>query len=248
MLRAAVEPRFVPVEPASCGWEGRSRRFVPGAMGYGAAVVADDTDALVERAQAGEVRAFEALIAGHLARVRRFARAFAESETDADDLAQEALLRVYRSLCSFRWQSAFSTWLFAVVRSAFLDAGKGRAATRRARELPLAAQHGEVEGGSRPDEALASAEEREQLWAALRQLPEEYRSALVLFDIEGAPYDEVAAVLDVAVGTVKSRLHRGRARLRELLAAAGEAERVRSGEGAPPGTTAAATSSHLWRP
>jgi RNA polymerase sigma-70 factor (ECF subfamily) len=217
-------------------------------MRYGGAVHADDLDALVTRAQAGDVRAFEALVASQLPKVRRFARAFAGSEPEADDLAQEALLRVYRSLGTFRWQSAFSTWLFAVVRSAFLDAGKGRAATRRALEVPLAPEHGELEGGERPDEALGAAQARAQVWAALRRVPEEFRAALVLFDIEGCSYDEVAAVEGVAVGTVKSRLHRGRAHLRRILEEAGALERQRQAVGPLPGTAGAAVSSNVRKP
>jgi RNA polymerase sigma-70 factor (ECF subfamily) len=203
-----------------------------------------DLGALVLRAQAGDVRAFEALVESQLGRVRRFARAFAASEPDADDLAQEALVRVYRGLRGFRWQSAFSTWLYSVVRSAFLDAVKGRAATRREVEEPLGVDHAERPGGERPDELHAAAEERRRVWAALREVPQEFRTAVVLFDIEGCSYDEVAAIEGVAVGTVKSRLHRGRAQLRRLLEATGE-------EGAPStpeaGTSGVATSSHPSR-
>ena len=221
-------------------------------MRYAPGVTADDLDALVARAQAGEVRAFEALVAGQLPKVRRFARAFAASESDADDLAQEAVLRVYRSLRTFRWQSAFSTWLFAVVRSAFLDAGKGRAATRRALEQPLDHEHGQLAGGERPDDALAASQDRQLVWTALRRVPQEFRAALVLFDIEGCTYDEVAAVEGVAVGTVKSRLHRGRAHLRRILEEAGEVERSRAAPGAVPdavpGTSVAADSSQQRNP
>jgi len=203
-------------------------------------------DELVERAQAGDVRAFEALVDAQLPRIRRYARAFAAAEHEADDLAQEALVRVYRSLRSFRWQSAFSTWLFAVVRSAFLDAAKGRAGTRRALEEPLRDHHGEREGGPRPDEALAAEQERRRVWAALREVPDEYRSAVVLFDIEGLSYDEVAAIEAVAVGTVKSRLHRGRAHLRRLL---GEAEATPlTGASDAPGTNDLPAPSHPRKP
>jgi RNA polymerase sigma-70 factor (ECF subfamily) len=206
----------------------------------------EDLDALVARAQAGEVRAFEALVAGHLPQVRRFARAFAASAADADDLAQDALLRVHRNLRLFRWQASFSSWLYAIVRNAFLDAERGRAATRRAREEPLRPEHAEAAGGERPDEALQQAQERERVWAALRQVPVEFRTALVLFDIEGSTYDEVAAVEGVAVGTVKSRLFRGRAHLRRLL---GEAEGAGPGSGAsrPSGTVGAPPTSHPVR-
>jgi RNA polymerase sigma-70 factor (ECF subfamily) len=216
-------------------------------MRYAGEVTADDLDALVARAQGGEVRAFEALVAGQLPRVRRFARAFAANQADADDLAQEALLRVFKSLGSFRWQSAFSTWLFAVVRSAFLDAGKGRAATRRALEQPLEARHAQQAGGERPDEQLEAAQERALVWEAVRRIPVEFRAALVLFDIEGCSYDEVAAVEGIAVGTVKSRLHRARAHLRRILEET--APGGVSGETTPEaGTRRPATSSHLTEP
>jgi RNA polymerase sigma-70 factor (ECF subfamily) len=214
-------------------------------MRYPPRVPGPTLDELVERAQAGEVRAFEALVEDQLPRIRRYARAWAVAEHEADDLAQDALVRVYRSLRSFRWQSAFSTWLFAVVRSTFLDAAKGRAGTRRALEEPLEEHHGEQEGGHRPDEALDAEEDRRRVWAALRQVPAEFRSAVVLFDLEGLTYDEVAAIEGVAVGTVKSRLHRGRSHLRRLLGPdPGEA---RAGSASGPGTNRPATSSHPRR-
>lgn len=203
-------------------------------------------DELVERAQAGEVRAFEALVEGQLPRIRRYARAWAAAEHDADDLAQEALVRVYRSLRSYRWQSAFSTWLFAVVRSAFLDSAKGRSGTRRAREEPLQDHHGELAGGARPDDAFDAEQDRRRVWAALRELPGEFRSAVVLFDLEGLTYDEVAAIEGVAVGTVKSRLHRGRAHLRRLLGP--EPGEAPEGAAPAPGTISSSPSSHPRRP
>jgi RNA polymerase sigma-70 factor (ECF subfamily) len=199
-------------------------------------------DELVERAQAGEIRAFEALVESQLPRIRHYARAWASAEHEADDLAQDALVRVHRSLRSFRWQSAFSTWRFAVVRSTFLDAAKGRAGTRRTLEEPLQDHHGEQEGGQRPDEALDALEDRRRVWAALRQVPEEFRSAVVLFDIEGLSYDEVAAIEGVAVGTVKSRLHRGRSHLRRLLGP--EPGEVQAAPAGGPGTNRPAASSH----
>jgi RNA polymerase sigma-70 factor (ECF subfamily) len=192
----------------------------------------EELDALVARAQEGDLRAFEALAVEFSPQVRRFARAFAGSDADADDLAQDALLRVYRNLRRFTYQSAFSTWLYAVVRNVFLDAARGRAGTARRTEEPLADGHADREGGARPDEDLEREQARRQVWNALQQVPAEYRTALVLFDIEGCTYDEVAAVEGVPVGTVKSRLHRGRAHLRTLLEAAGEPAGT-SGEVAP---------------
>lgn len=214
-------------------------------MRYPAPVTSPSLDELVERAQGGDVRAFETLVEAQLPRIRRFARAFAADEPDADDLAQDALVRVYRSIRSFRWQSAFSTWLFAVVRSTFLDAVRGRAGTRRALEERLGPEHGDPEGGSRPDDALEAEQDRRRVWSALREVPSEFRSAVVLFDLEGLTYDEVAAIEGVAVGTVKSRLYRGRAHLRALLGR--EPERAEPAAAAP-GTILPATSSHPRKP
>ena len=191
----------------------------------------EELDALIKRAQEGDVRAFEALLAGHLPQVRRFARAFSGSDTDADDLAQEALLKVYRSLKLFRYQAAFSTWLYAVVRNVFLDVARSRGQRERQREDPLQPEHAQVAGESvAADERIDREQERRRLWDALRQVPEEFRSALVLFDIEGRTYDEVAAIEGVPIGTVKSRLSRGRAHLRRIL---GEPEDEPGTEGEP---------------
>lgn len=205
-----------------------------------------DIDLLIEQAQDGDVHAFEKLLAEHLPRVRRFARGFAGSDSDADDLAQEALIKVYKSLRLFRYQSAFSTWLYAVVRNVFLDATKSRAGRERSREESLQPGHTrDLAGGAPADERLDREEERERLWQALRQVPPEFRTALVLFDIEGRTYDEVAAIENVPVGTVKSRLSRGRSHLRRLL---GEREATEpSIPPAEPGTPAVLPSSHLPR-
>lgn len=177
-----------------------------------------DRDALVRRAQGGDVVAFERLIEGLVDQVRRFARAFTCAEADADDLAQEALLKVYRSLGSYRFESAFSTWLFAVTRNVFLDQRKSRQSRERGQEVPLGEARESNEAGPLPADAqLTREEERRRLWDALRKVPEEYRTAIVLYDLEGLSYDEVAAVEEVALGTVKSRLSRGREHLRRAL-------------------------------
>lgn len=179
----------------------------------------DELRALIAEAQDGNVRAFELLISSHLPQVRRFARAFASSDSDVDDLAQEALVKVYKSLRSFRFQSAFKTWLYSVVRNVFFDAVRSRAGRERSLEEPLAVDHSQAPSSAdTPDEGLAREEERQRLWRALRALPPEFRTAVVLFDVEGHTYEEVAAVEGVPIGTIKSRLSRGRALLRTLLA------------------------------
>jgi RNA polymerase sigma-70 factor (ECF subfamily) len=176
---------------------------------------AADIDALIVRAQQGDVRAFEALIAGQLPRIRRLARAFAASEADADDLAQDALIKVYLRVRLFRYQSAFSTWVHAVVRNVFLDSTRQRGA--RDRFEALQPHQLRVVDEATPDRYVETEQDRLRLWNAIRALPAEFRTAIVMFDIEGATYDELAAIEGIPVGTVKSRLSRGRAHLRRIL-------------------------------
>jgi RNA polymerase sigma-70 factor (ECF subfamily) len=206
----------------------------------------DELRARVAEAQDGSVRAFEILVSSHLPQVRRFARAFSRSDADADDLAQEALVKVYKNLRSFRFQSAFKTWLYSVVRNVFLDATRSRAGRERSQEDPLPTDHAQLPSNAEPaDEGLARAEARQRIWRALRELPTEFRTAVVLFDVEGHTYDEVAAIEGVPVGTVKSRLSRGRVLLRALLAGERAPEAPASEGGA--GTSDTAVSSHVRR-
>ena len=206
----------------------------------------DELRALIAEAQDGNVRAFELLVSSHLPQVRRFARAFASSDADVDDLAQEALVKVYKSLRSYRFQSAFKTWLYSVVRNAFFDSTRSRAGRERALEEPLDVEHARTASGTEAaDEGIARAQERERLWRALRALPAEFRTAVVLFDVEGHTYEEVAAIEGVPVGTVKSRLSRGRTHLRTLLAG-GQGPEGRDADD-PVGTSGEDVSSHGTR-
>lgn len=210
---------------------------------------AQEIENLVRRAQEGDVRAFEALVAAHLPLVRRFARAFARNDDEAGDLAQEALVKVYRSIRSYGFQSAFSTWLYAIVRNVFLDGARSRMGKERAAEQPLERRHIEGRSGSygdgpgdaagdadamRADFRLEREESRRRVWAALATVPPEFRSTLVLYDIEGLSYDEVAAIERVPLGTVKSRLSRGREHLRRALVLAEGADRVERPQAAKP--------------
>ena len=173
---------------------------------------------LVERAREGDVVAFERLIGKYQSKVYTFAFAFTGSPDLAQDLAQEALVKVYRSLGSFRFQSAFSTWLYSIVKNSYLDAVKSRAGRERALEEPLTEREvAELHDVTTAEERLLAKESRHTLLRALRQVPVAYRTVVALADVQGLGYEEIAGALGVPVGTVKSRLKRGRDALKDVL-------------------------------
>ncbi|MEZ5145127.1 MAG: sigma-70 family RNA polymerase sigma factor [Acidimicrobiales bacterium] len=133
---------------------------------------------------------------------------------EAQDLVQEVLLRVQRGLATYR-PGSMEGWLSRITTNAFLDE------VRRRKRRPVEALPDDPErvlaGAPGADDALAAADLPGHLQAALRDLPEDYRAAVVLCDVVGFSYQEIADTLDVPVGTVRSRIHRGRAQLREVL-------------------------------
>jgi RNA polymerase sigma-70 factor, ECF subfamily len=168
--------------------------------------------ALLRRARDGDVRAFEALIAGHDRALRRLAYRMLGDATAMDDALQEAYVRAYRSLRSFAGDAAFGTWLYRIVVNACHD--ERRRAARR-RHAPLEAGAERVDGAPGPERAAAA---RIDLAAALAALAPELAAVVLLVDAEGLSYAEAGAVLELPVGTVASRLNRARAALRPALA------------------------------
>jgi RNA polymerase sigma-70 factor (ECF subfamily) len=176
-----------------------------------------EVPALVARAQEGDVAAFEQLMAIYQPRIFRFALSFAQGRDEAGDLAQEALIKVYRSLGQFRFQSSLSTWMYSIVRNVFLDHYKSRASRERALETPIEDEVYHLAEAAQAEDRLLQKDERAALLRALRQVPVAFREVVVLFDVQGLSYDEIARALRVPVGTVKSRLNRGREALRVEL-------------------------------
>jgi len=173
---------------------------------------------LVERARGGDVAAFERLVTQFQAKVYTFAFAFTGSADSAQDLAQEAMVKVYKSLHGFRFQSAFTSWLYSIVKNSYLDSTRSRAGRERALEEPLTRRDtAALRDLSTGEERLLQKESRRALFRAVREVPLAYRTVLTMADIQGLGYDEIATALDVPIGTVKSRLKRGRDALREVL-------------------------------
>lgn len=185
-----------------------------------------DTDdaALVERCRRGDVAAFEPLVEKYRQRVYRLAYNVLRDREEAWDVAQDAFVRAYQALPSFRGQSAFYTWLFRIVMNVAADRARQRAARGRAFGTEAVPEEewdrvmvDQRPGEESPDQAAARAEQRARIRQALDTLPEHHRTIIVLSDLEGLSYREIADVLAIPMGTVMSRLHNARRRLRDAL-------------------------------
>jgi RNA polymerase sigma-70 factor (ECF subfamily) len=182
---------------------------------------------LVERAQRGDKHAFELLVAKYQRRLGRLISRFVRNAAEAEDVTQDAFIKAYRALPAFRGDSAFYTWLYRIgINTAknHLVAQARRAPTstpfdaEEAEDFEDAALLHEV---ATPENELMSKQVVEVVNSSLQELPDDLRTALTLREIEGLSYEEIAAVMDCPIGTVRSRIFRAReaiaANLRPLL-------------------------------
>lgn len=189
-------------------------------------------EALAARAAAGDESAFEAIVSRYQARVFRLAWRLTGNEGDAADAMQEAFLQAYRGLGSFRGESRFSTWLYRVATNAALMQRRARA--RRPAEpleafLPCfdanglhAATPAELRAAGQVEERLDRRRLADKAHAAMGRLPEKYRAAFVLRDLEEMTTAQVAEVLGLEPAAVRQRVHRARLMLRGYLGALAE--------------------------
>ncbi|MCW5966224.1 MAG: sigma-70 family RNA polymerase sigma factor [Bryobacterales bacterium] len=175
---------------------------------------------IVERCLAGDDSAWEELIRSHSRRVYGICYRFTGSDAESQDLAQEVFLRLYKSLGSFRpKEGSFQVWLSRMTRNLLIDhyrkSRMQRATDSIEDQLTVLEQRGSVV--NRTDALLAGREAGELIQQALNKLSPELRETVILRDLEEMEYREIAGVLQVPEGTVKSRLNRGRAELARLL-------------------------------
>ena len=177
----------------------------------------DPDERLVQRYLQGDSSAFTALVQRHETRVYNVCLRILGDREDARDAAQDTFITVLRKLPQFRGESAFSTWLHRVAVNACYDALRKR---KRHPMLRLATDDERdalaETGPPAPDPAEAVAGQVDVV-RALAQVPEDYRIALILADVRDLPYEEISRALDVPVGTVKSRVHRGRVALARAM-------------------------------
>ncbi len=180
-----------------------------------------DERELVQRCLAGDASAFEPLVERYRQRVWRLAYQMLRDREEAWDCAQEAFVRAFHSLGSFRGQSAFYTWLFRITVNVATDRQRTRGVQARAfgAERVPEEEWGRTtpDPGAGPDQAAVQSEQRERIRQALDALPPKARTIIMLSDVEGLSYREIAEVLRCPIGTVMSRLHNARKRLKALL-------------------------------
>jgi RNA polymerase sigma-70 factor (ECF subfamily) len=182
--------------------------------------IADPDGELVQRWQSGDEGAFEDLVRRHEQRVFRLLLRMLGNREEAEDVTQEAFLSLHRHGHRFRREARFSTFVYRVASNAALNRRRTLGRNRnRIGELEVRQKAGfDLPSGPRdPEDAAAGSEAQERVQEALLDLPPDLRVAVVLYDIEGQSYQEVARVLGIPEGTVKSRIHRARSALRDGL-------------------------------
>lgn len=180
-------------------------------------------EVLVDRSKRGDVAAFEELISQYEKKVYNLAYRLTGNYDDASDVAQEAFLRAFGRIREFRGDSSFATWLFRIVSNACLDELRKRRRQRvTSLDEPVSTEEGDMQrqvadSGDGPEQSLERQEIRRAVQESINSLDEEFRMVVILRDIQGHSYEEIAMILDLSLGTVKSRLNRARHALKEKL-------------------------------
>lgn len=180
-----------------------------------------DVKTLVAQAQQGDVQAFERLVLAYQDRLYGLCYRLAGNHADAQDLAQETFVRAYRALDRFRQEADFGTYLHRIAVNLWLNHRKRNQAVLSLDD-PVLTGEGELprqvaDNNRQPEQAIEDGELKDLIWQAIGTLGREHRAVLVLREMETLSYEEIAAALGVAPGTVKSRLSRARNALKKAL-------------------------------
>ena len=184
-----------------------------------------DEKQLIKNAAAGDAAAFETLVERYQKQVYNLALRMVNNESDAEDLAQEAFIRAWRSLGSFQYTSQFSTWLYRLTTNICIDFLRSQ---KRRKVVSLTMLRDDEDSQwdlpdtePLPEQQMIAAEDRAALARALASLDPDYRQVLTLRIVNECSYQQISQILGIAEGTVKSRLSRAREQLRKKMAANG---------------------------
>lgn len=186
-----------------------------------------DDDLLLRKAKKGDATAIDSLLRTHYDTVRAVCHRIVVNKSDAEDATQIALISIVRALPQFDGRSKFSTWVYRIATNAALDE------VRRIGRRPIPTDKEAVYDTATSD-GTSAVDAHIDVSGALAQLPEEYRTTIVLRHVADLDYEEIAAIQGVPVGTVRSRLARGRAQLAEILGNQDPDSRRHTGVNTPP--------------
>ena len=174
----------------------------------------------LRRAQKGDAQAFEQLVTPHEQMLWRVCWQYTHHQEDAADCLQETMLKAWRAIKSYRGECSLSSWLYRIASTVCLDF------LRKQKRLPQTESADElveegfapVDESPTPDEAILKAESADSIRAAIDSLPGDMRTVIILYALQGLPYEEIADTMNTSVGTVKSRLNRARQKIAKFLA------------------------------
>jgi len=188
--------------------------------------------ALVRRAKKGDYRAFDLLVLKYQSRIVSIAFKFVKEIQLAEDISQEAFIKAYRSIDSFREESAFYTWLYRITANTAKNylVSKGRRKGSSISEMSISENEDfyELPTNDSPEQILMAQSLKDTIYDALSNLPEDTRTALSLREFEGLNYEEIAEIMNCPVGTVRSRIFRGREALENLISPITDKFKVRN--------------------
>jgi len=170
-----------------------------------------------------ERQAFDELVHRHHKQAYNIAYRMTGNHADAEDLTQEAFIRAFRFFGQYKRELPFDSWLYKIMSNVFVDTLRRRPKAHiRSIDAPVATEDGEAmieipDDSPGPEDALLSEQMDSRIQGALNSLPEDFRLAVIYADVEGLSYEEIADAMRCSIGTVRSRLHRGRKMLRERL-------------------------------
>jgi len=183
----------------------------------------NETEAkLIQKSKDGDVSAFEELITEYKKIAYNIALRILKNKEDAEDISQEALIKVFRSINQFNMMSSFKTWLYRIVVNTCLDFKRTQKALVISVDQPIQSGHNEFfvdiqDNRPSPEEIAQSKQTQKVIVDTIDKLEEDFRNVIILRDINGFSYEEISEILSCNIGTVKSRISRGRQRLKEML-------------------------------
>ncbi len=183
---------------------------------------ASTDEAIVKRVQAGEVDAYNILVIRYQHKVAQVVTKFLGNSADVSDVAQEAFIKAYKAINSFRGESSFYTWLYRIVvncAKTFIESNRKMANSVDvdSEEFASIDTQGTLTSRDTPDRIIESQELQQVILRAMNELPEELRQAITLREVDGMSYEDMSVILQIPVGTVRSRIFRARQFIEERM-------------------------------